>query len=216
MTARLIGIFALGMLFVSVLPFAIHSMQRGSAASLGDIEAIGRLFGPVRWSDYGLYLHMITGGVLTALTALQLLTPVRRRWPGVHRASGRVMVGLSLITALTGLVYIGVNGTIGGPMMNVGFALYGALMAIAAVQTFRLAYARRIPAHREWALRLAVLALGSWLYRVHYGIWEMATGGIASTPEFTGTFDRTQNFAFFVPYLLLLELLLAWQRSAKR
>ena len=58
--------------------------------------------------------------------------------------------------------------------------------------------------------RLFVLVLGSWLYRVHYGLWYLATDGLASTPEFTGTFDRVQNVAFYLPYLVLLEI---WLRT---
>ncbi|MEO0910923.1 MAG: DUF2306 domain-containing protein, partial [Pseudomonadota bacterium] len=68
----------------------------------------------------------------------------------------------------------------------------------------------RDPGHREWALRLVVLALGSWLYRVHYGIWYLLTDGMYSEPDFSGAFDIIQTFAFYLPYLLLLEI---WMRS---
>jgi hypothetical protein len=36
----------------------------------------------------------------------------------------------------------------------------------------------------------------------------MATDGVASNKDFSGTFDLVQNFAFYVPYLLLLEFYL--------
>lgn len=90
--------------------------------------------------------------------------------------------------------------------MDLGFGLYGGLMLLAAVQTVRHARARAFGQHQVWALRLAVLAMASWAYRVHYGLWFALTGGIASTPEFTGLFDQIQVFASFLPYLLLLEL----------
>ena len=86
--------------------------------------------------------------------------------------------------------------------MDWGFGLYGGLMALAAVQTVRLAR-RRDPRHRLWAERLVILALASWLYRVHYGIWEIATGGAGSRPDFSGPFDLVQVFAFYLPYLAI-------------
>ena len=69
----------------------------------------------------------------------------------------------------------------------------------------RYARARNFQRHREWALRLFVLALGSWLFRVHYGLWFALTDGLGSTPDLTGPFDRIQVFAFFLPYLVWLE-----------
>lgn len=112
------------------------------------------------------------------------------------------------ISALGGLAYIAVAGTIGGFMMDLAFAGYGFLTGLAALQAVRFARAADLDRHRAWALRLFVLAIGSWLYRVHYGIWYALTGGIASNPEFTGIFDRLKVWAFFLPYLVLVEIYL--------
>ncbi|MEI9977119.1 MAG: hypothetical protein WDO73_36755 [Ignavibacteriota bacterium] len=49
---------------------------------------------------------------------------------------------------LGGLGFIAMKGTIGGGAMTVGFALYGALMVLAAVQTYRYARSRQLDAHR--------------------------------------------------------------------
>ena len=149
---------------------------------------------------------MVAGAVITMLAFVQLTGPVRRYLPAVHRWSGRTLCLLAILTALGGLGYILQRGTIGGPAMSLAFAAYGVLMLGAAVETFRHARARRFDRHRRWGLRLAVLALGSWLYRVHYGVWEAATGGVGTAPDFSGWFDRVQLLAFYVPYLLILEL----------
>jgi hypothetical protein len=111
-----------------------------------------------------------------------------------------------------GLVFIARRGTIGGPVMDLGFALYGLCLATAAVQTIRHAWGRALERHREWALRLFVLALASWLFRLHYVVWFLITDGLGSTPDLTGPFDRVQVFAFFVPYLIGLEVYLRWRR----
>ena len=72
---------------------------------------------------------------------------------------------------LGGLAFILLQGTIGGPAMNAGFCLYGALTVIAALQTVRHARQRRFEIHRGWAIRLFALVIGSWLYRMDYGFY---------------------------------------------
>lgn len=96
--------------------------------------------------------------------------------------------------------------------MDLGFALYGLLTLGAALQTVRHAKAKRIAQHQAWALRFFWLAIGSWLYRVHYGLWYLATDGLWSNAEFTGAFDLAQNFAFYLPYLIAVELYLRRKR----
>lgn len=159
-------------------------------------------------------LHMMLGATAMLLIPFQLVATIRIRWPAVHRVCGRLVIAGAVATAIGGLLYIAVRGTKGGWPMDTGFLLYGALMIIAAVQTVSHAMARRIARHRRWALRLLVLLMGSWLYRAHYVAWYVATDGLWSElPAHTGGFDRVQNFAFYLPYLLALEL---WLRRSKR
>ncbi|MEX0339724.1 MAG: DUF2306 domain-containing protein [Arenibacterium sp.] len=189
-----------------VFGFALYAVNRGFSADTPQ-EALRSRF--IHSQDliatWVIYAHMVSGGLLTFLAPVQLMHPLRRRWPVAHRATGYVIAGLALITSVFGALYILRQGTIGGPLMNTGFGLYGLLLGIAAVQTVRLARAGNV-SHRNWALRLIVLALGSWLYRVHYAIWEISTDGLGSRPDFTGIFDQVQVFGFYLPYLLLLEL----------
>lgn len=98
--------------------------------------------------------------------------------------------------AIGGLVYIGLRGSIGCWPMDAGFPLYSILTLIAAVQTVRHAQAGEIDRHQAWELRFFWRAIGSWLDRVHYGLWYLATGVIWSNPQFTGGFDLAQNGAF--------------------
>ena len=199
------------MLVLAVLPFAIHSVMRG--ASMGRVEEMAsRLFHPDALTATALlYVHMIAGGLLSVLAPVQMLGAVRRRWPRAHRAVGRATLVAAAITGIGGLIYIAARGTVGGAWMSTGFALYGLLVAGVAWTTWRSAIARA-PDHHDWAARLIVLALGSWLYRVQYGLWEIATGGLGVREDFTGPFDRMQVFAFYLPWLILLELWLAARR----
>lgn len=207
----------LGLLFVAVQGFAWHAVARGVLALTGEAEALGRLAGSLT-SNIAIFLHMILGGVATILAVLQWAGPVRARWPRVHRVAGRVLAPLALLTGIGGLTYIGLRGTIGGWPMNVGFGLYGALMVAAAIQTPRLARAGDYARHRRWGIRLIVLVLGSWIYRVHYGLLYGITCsmgeaycGMGSRSDFGGPFDLVMNFAFYLPYLALAEV---WIRRA--
>ncbi|WP_147105307.1 DUF2306 domain-containing protein [Tateyamaria sp. syn59] len=198
-------------LFVLIQGCVWHSAYRGATGLSGNPSAIEMLTGPTA-SVMILFSHMVLGALVTVLAVVQLAGPIRKRWPRVHRMSGRVMAILALLTGLGGLAYIAASGTIGGPLMSVAFAGYGLLMVVAAVQTPRFAMARDYDRHRRWGLRLIVLGLGSWLYRLHYGLWYGTTCslsdtlcGIAAEPDFSGLFDQINLFAFYLPYLLVLE-----------
>jgi hypothetical protein len=96
--------------------------------------------------------------------------------------------------------------------MNVGFGLYGALMVLGAVEAYRYARARRWDIHRAWGIRLFALAIGSWLYRMDYGVWLTAAHRLGHTANFRGPFDVVMAFFFYIPNLALAELLI---RSGK-
>lgn len=217
-TRTIWALIGLALLALAVQEFTWHALWRGWFGLRGDAEVQGRLAGtPV--SNAVMFGHMLTGAIITSLAVLQWAGPIRQRWPRVHRASGRTLVPLALLTGVSGLVYIALRGTIGGSVMSVGFGLYGALMILAAFQTFRWARARDYIRHRRWGLRLIVLALGSWIYRAHYGIWFGITCSIGentcrlgSQKDFGGLFDQIQVFAFYLPYLVLLEWILRRKR----
>jgi hypothetical protein len=152
--------------------------------------------------------HFFAGGVILLLGCIQLIGGVRNRYPGFHRWCGRVYVSASLLAGVGGLGFIVAKGTVGGPIMSVGFGLYGVLMILCAVQTYLHARARRIDVHRAWALRLFALAIGSWLYRMDYGFWLLLSGGIGHTEDFHGPFDRLMAFSFYLPNLVVVELFL--------
>ncbi|GAB3495107.1 DUF2306 domain-containing protein [Spirosoma knui] len=155
----------------------------------------------------GIGLHFAAGGIILILGSIQLLDSVRIRFPVLHRWIGRVYVGACLLAAIGGLVFIALKGTIGGPVMNIGFALYGFLMGWAALETYRYAVKRQVERHRIWALRLYALAIGSWLYRMDYGFWLMLTDGLGHTRTFNGPFDQVMAFFFYFPNLLVVEAL---------
>lgn len=205
--AKILRRIGLGGLCLLVLPFVVHAVDfgwRGLTRDLSDETYLWVASAPGQ--TRGLMVHMITGGAITLLVPVQAALGAWGGWPVLHRWLGRILLPLALVTAFGGLVFIAGIGTIGGRWMDLGFTLYGALMLLAALKAWRRAVERDWPAHRAWALRLVVLALASWMFRVHYGLWFLATGGLGSTSALDGPFDRVQVLAFFVPYLALLEV----------
>lgn len=154
----------------------------------------------------GMGVHFAMGGIILVLGNIQLIESIRNRWPAFHRWTGRIYVTASLLAAIGGITFIFIKGTIGGPVMNAGFALYGVLMFIAAAATWRYAVKNDLDKHRAWALRLYALAIGSWLYRMDYGFWILLTDGLGHAKDFTGPFDRIMAFFFYIPNLLVAEI----------
>lgn len=155
--------------------------------------------------------HLATGAIILLLGPVQLIRPVRERWPAMHRWLGRVYVLTAFVAGVGGLGFIVTKGTIGGAAMNAGFGLYGVLMVLATVQTYRYGRARELDRHRAWALRLFALAIGSWLYRMDYGFWLLAMHRLGHLETFRGPFDVIMSFFFYLPNLALVELYLRAQ-----
>lgn len=199
--------------WLSALLFGLYILAFYAAALYqGDVErwnlVLPRLYErETPAANVGIGIHFATGGIILVLGCIQLLEFVRKRFPVFHRWVGRLYVLASVLAALGGLVFIFIRGTIGGTVMDIGFGLYGVLMFVAAVQTFRYAVARKLEEHRAWALRLFALAIGSWLYRMEVGFW-LILGGPGHTPYFEGPFDKIMSFFFYLPNLLVVEIFL--------
>lgn len=212
LAVRWLGIAVVALLCLSGLQFCLYIALTYVAPLFG-----GDLRG---WNDNflpGLYdadnpaatgsigMHFITGAVVMVLGCVQLLPFLRERWPALHRWNGRIYVALATLTAVGGLGFIVLQGTVGGAVMNIGFGLYGVLMILASVQTIRYARARRFDLHRAWAIRLFVLVIASWLYRLEYGLSALLELGGRSA-GFSGSFDHVMAFAFYLPNLVIAEL----------
>jgi hypothetical protein len=164
----------------------------------------------------GIGAHFIAGGVILILGCVQLVSGIRERMPKVHRVTGRIYVTAAIVTSIGGLFFVVAKGTIGGWVMDLGFALYGTLMFICAVMTIKLAMAKQFEQHRIWALRLFALAIGSWLYRMDYGFWYLLADNAGHNDTFTGPFDYFMDFFFFIPNLLVVELIVRAPKNAHK
>lgn len=187
-----------------ILAFYFIGLLRGNPEQWN--EMLPDLYDPkARPATLGIGIHFAAGGIILILGAVQLLDVVRKKYLNLHRWLGRIYVFACLLAGLGGLVFIFVKGTIGGIVMDIGFAGYGILMVWAAIETARHARAKRIEKHRAWGIRLFALAIGSWLYRMDYGFWFMLAKRLGHNSTFTGAFDYVMDFFFYLPNLLVAE-----------
>ena len=202
-SALLFGLFILSFYFVALL--------EGNTAQWNEILP-GLYDSTTKSATIGIGIHFAAGGIILILGCIQLIGPVREKFPALHRWLGRVYVLASILTAVGGLAFIFIKGTIGGLVMDIGFAGYGILMFWAAIETFRYAKAKQFDNHRAWAIRLFALAIGSWLYRMDYGFWLLFTDGLGHTDSFDGPFDYFMSFFFYLPNLVVAELFIRRQQ----
>ncbi|MBD9437227.1 DUF2306 domain-containing protein [Pseudoxanthomonas sp. PXM03] len=160
-------------------------------------------------------VHLVAGAVLLLLGPVQFIGRLRRSVPALHRWLGRLYVVSAALAGVGGLGFILAKGTVGGPVMDIGFALYGALMVMCAGLAFFHARARRVTQHRAWAIRLFALTVGSWLYRMEYGAWFLVAGGAGTGRGFTGWFDMVMAFFFYIPNLIVAEHVIRSHRSSQ-
>ena len=206
---KVLAKYLLAVVFGSLgLAFAFYSLRFGARGLVTDLSQETYIYTPNGVAtNLAIFSHMAVGALLMVVAPLQLVGRIRSRHPAVHRVTGRCLIVGSVLVALGGLAYIASRGTVAGPLMDVGFALYGALMLTAALQALRHARAGNYARHADWALRLFVLIMGSLLYRLHYAFWYLLTDGLWSNKEtLDGPFDQIQYFAFYLPYLAVLEI----------
>lgn len=152
-----VGLALFGAFVLAHYASAIASTE----ASVRWNSILPRIYTESAAGNAGIGLHFLAGGVLLLLGGVQFLGGLRMRVPALHRAFGRVYVCTALLTAVGGLLFIAATGTVGGTTMDVGFALYGVLMAVAAVKALLAARSRQFVVHQQWAIRLFALVVGS-------------------------------------------------------
>ncbi len=116
-------IIAMGVFALLFVYYALDFGVRGLSQDLSEQTHLFTADTPL--PNTAIFTHMLAGALITFLAPLQLFTPLRRRFPALHRASGYLFFTSAIFTAIAGLSFIAVNQTIGGPVMDIAFALYG-------------------------------------------------------------------------------------------
>ncbi len=111
-------------------------------------------------------LHTVPGLLFAILGPLQFMGPIRRRFPRVHRVSGRIFLVIGITSGIAAF-FIGFRFPIWGFGFNWTItAVASVFMVYAFVTAFRHVKARRFAVHREWMIRGFAIGLGVALFRV--------------------------------------------------
>ncbi len=200
---------ALGQLMFAAYVVSLY----GGAATSGQIGQWNQVT-PRAWIPGETLGNMVFGShvlftVFVVLGGLiQLLPPLRRRAPTLHRWNGRLYLLLALVLSAGGLVMLLTRGTVGVVLLQAGTGVYALVIALCAAMAWRHARARRIDQHRRWALRLFLSVSGVWFFRVGLMAWLMVfRAPVGFDPEtFSGPFLTVLAFAQFLLPLGVLQL----------
>jgi hypothetical protein len=190
----------------------------GGAAAQGDFARwndvlVGGYVAGGTIGNVALAAHLLLAAIITMGGPLQLFPWIRTRFLPFHRWNGRLYILTAIVISLTGIYMVWTRGTAGGVAMRVGISLNGVMVLVAAVTAWRLASARRIAAHRRWALRSFILVSGVWFFRIGLMCWILLNQGPVGIggKGFDGPFVRFWAFGCYLVPLVLLELYLRAQ-----
>lgn len=154
-----------------------------------------------------LWLHIAGAATALLVSPVQLLPWVRKRYPRVHRITGRIYVIGCLAGGVGGFVVA--FGSTAGPIATVGFALLAPTWIFVNIQGWRAAIDRRFQDHRRWMFRSFSLTFAAVTLRLYVAI------GMAAGLPFMDIY-RATAWISWIPNLILMELYLrgAFRRRA--
>lgn len=160
------------------------------------------------WGNLVFGSHVAFTVVVVLGGLVQLLPPLRRHAPALHRWNGRLYLGCAALLAVGGVALMLSRGTVGSAWQQAGTALNGAVILGCAAMAWRHARARRTAVHRRWALRLFIAVSGVWFFRVGLMAWLLLNRApVGFDPEtFTGPVLVALAYAQFLLPLAVLEL----------
>jgi hypothetical protein len=150
------------------------------------------------------FMHIGGGGLALLLAPWQFASPVRNRWPHIHRFMGRLSVLAILVGGTGGLVMAFKSDA--GPIAQSGFGMLAILWLTFTGIAVILAWKRNIIAHRRWMIRSAALTLAAVTLRIYIPFSMMVL-----YPRFGIEFETAYiaiAWACWLPNLIVAELYL--------
>lgn len=164
----------------------------------------GPYFWPRRW---GLVLH-IAGGII-ALTAglVQLWLGLTNRVAALHRALGKVYVGVIAVASIAGF-YLALT-IHGNPPYGSGLFFLCVAWVITTTMAVLAIRRRNVPQHREWMMRSYAVTFAFVTFR--FGVDALTSQGLAA-----GDAQAIMAWACWAIPLVLLEPLLQMRKVRGR
>ncbi len=159
--------------------------------------------------------HVLLATVVTLGGLMQLVPALRRRFPALHRWTGRSFLTIACFLALSGLWMSVARGAYLSVVSAVAIGINGLLILIFAGLAWREAIRRRFDSHRRWAMRTFMVVSGVWFLRVGLMGWVLINRGpVGMTKTLSGPADIVLTFGSYLIPLAVLELYFAAGRSA--
>jgi uncharacterized membrane protein len=164
----------------------------------------GSYFWPRRW---GLLLH-VAGGV-TALTVgiVQLWLGLTHRVATLHRALGKVYVGVIAVASIAGF-YLSLTSS-GNPPYASGLFFLCVAWVVTTTMAVLAIRRRNLPQHREWMMRSYAVTFAFVTFR--FGVDALASNGLALSDA-----QAIMAWACWAIPLLLLEPLIQFRAVTRR
>jgi uncharacterized membrane protein len=157
-------------------------------------------------------LHVIPGSLFMVLGPLQFIGSLRKRYPVVHRWSGRIFLTASAIIGVTGLAMAAGN-TVGGWDEKSAIFLFASFFLFAIGRALWHAMHREFATHREWMIRGYGVGLAVATIRPIMGIFFATAMVRGHTPQPQSFFGK----AFWIGFTLqaiVAEMWVRYTRSA--
>ncbi len=162
-------------------------------------------------------IHVILAAIMVIGGPLQFIPQIRERFRTFHRWLGRVYVVTAIIVSSAGFIMVWTRGTVGDTFMHVTNSIQAFYIIIFAILAVRFAKKRQFAQHRNWTLRLFMVANGVWFFRIGLMAWLVINQApVGFNPDtFTGPFLWVlSTVAYAVPIsLILLEMYLYAQKK---
>jgi uncharacterized membrane protein len=155
-------------------------------------------------------IHVILAAIMVIGGPLQFIPQIRERFRTFHRWLGKTYVVTAIIVSSAGFIMVWTRGTVGDTFMHITNSIQAFYIIIFAILAIRFAQKRQFDKHRNWALRLFMVANGVWFFRVGLMAWLVINQApVGFDPKtFTGPFLWVlSTIAYAVPIaLILLEM----------
>lgn len=126
-------------------------------------------------------LHIVPSLFFVLLVPLQFVSSFRRRYPQLHRWSGRVIMGLGVVIGMSAL-WLSAH-PVGGVAEGTATVFFGCFFLLALGKAWWHIRNGRVELHREWATRMVAIALGVATTRPIMGVFFATRALTGLTPQ---------------------------------
>lgn len=128
-------------------------------------------------------LHLLSVIPYSLLGAVQFAPAFRRFWPGWHRRVGRLLVGLGVLSALTGLwmTHFYPWPPLDGTVVYVERLVFGSAMLAALIAGVAAVRRRDFGAHGRWMIRAYAIGMGAGTQVLTHLPWFIFAGELTET-----------------------------------